>query len=254
MEELQQQILQFAPYLNEIRRRLYRLAIIFAGVFIVGFFSAGFVVAIPIKLFNLPHVIITTSSPFQYMSLSMDIGLFFAFLIVLPLCIYQLYAFLKSALTPKEQKLFISFIPLMFLLFIVGFFYGISTMYISFVEMAKLNTSVGLINMWDVGKFFSHMILTSTLLGLLFELPVVLTVLIRMGFVEVSYLIKKQRYAIVAIFVFVCLMPPTDALSITLMAIPLIVIYYATIFINRGYRSHPPLAGINQLTKEKIYV
>jgi sec-independent protein translocase protein TatC len=254
MEELEQQLLQYGPYMEEIRRRLYRLAIVFAGVFLVAFAAAGYIVALPIKLFHLPHVIIAVSSPFQYVTLSMDVGLFFAFLVLLPMFIYQLYSFLKSALTQREQKLFKRFIPLMFVLFLVGFCYGIGSMYIAFVEMAKLNTSIGLTNVWDVGKFLSQMILTSTLLGLLFEAPVILTILIRLDFVQVSYLIKKQRYAVVAIVAFVCLLPPTDALSITLMSIPLIVIYYATIFINRGYRPSRPRAETNQLIKEKIYV
>ena len=251
MEELHEQILEYATYLDEIRRRLYRMAIIFGAVFIVAFCAAGYIVAVPIKLFSQPHVIIAVSSPFQYVSLSVDVALFFALLATLPMFTYQLYAFLESALTPREQKMFRKFIPLMFVLFVLGFFYGMASMYVAFIEMAKLNTSIGLANFWDVGKFFSQMILTSTLLGFLFQTPVILTILIRLGFVQVSYLIKKQRYAVVIIFVFVSLLPPTDALSIILMSLPLVAIYYLTIFINRGYR--PEI--INQLTnKEKLYV
>lgn len=250
MEELQEQILQYGDYLDEIRRRLYRLSIIFGAVFIVAFCAAGYIVALPLRLFHIPNVSITVSSPFQYVTLSMDVAFFFALLVTLPFMVYQMYTFLKSGLTEKEQKMFRSFIPFMFILFLAGFFYGMASMYIAFVEMAKLNISIGLTNLWDVGKFFSQMIVTSSLLGLLFQTPIILTILIRLGFVKVSYLIKKQRIAVVVIFTFVCLLPPTDALSITLMAIPLIVIYYVTIFINRGYR--PEL--INQLTKEKIYV
>ena len=172
-------------------------------------------------------------------------------MIVLPMFIYQLYQFLKTALTAREQKMFKRFIPLVFVLFVVGFFYGIAYMYC-------LSGNGQIKHFHWPGEYVGcqqvlfQMIITSTLLGLLFEAPVVLTILIRLRVVSVSYLIKKQRYAIVGIFVFVSLLPPTDALSITLMSLPLVLLYYMTIFINRGYR--PEI--INQLTsnKEKIYV
>ena len=265
MEELQEQITQYTYYLEEIRRRFFRLLIVFILVFAAAFFGAGYIISLSIKLFRIPQVVLTASSPFQYLDLAMNVGFFFATLVILPMFIYQAYIFLKSALTKREQKIFRRFVPLIVILFLVGFFYGIASMYIAFIEMAKLNTSIGLTNMWDISKFFSQMLTTSTLLAILFQTPIILTILIRLGFVKVDYLIKKQRHAIAAIFIFVALLPPTDPVSLILMALPLLLLYYLTIIINRGYRNEFPLdADIslleikqltnNQLTKEKIYV
>ena len=162
----------------------------------------------------------------------MDVGFFFAIILTSPLLLYHLYQFLRPGLLPRERKIFFALIPIAALLFVIGFAYGFATMYCALDAVALVNISVGVINLWDMSLFMSQMILTSTLLGLLFEFPIVISFLIQLHVTSVEFLRAKRRHAIVIIFLFVGLLPPTDALSLVLMSAPLVAIYELTILFN----------------------
>ena len=76
------------------------------------------------------------------------------------------------------------------------------------------------------------MILTATLLGVIFEFPVIISFLIKINVLNVDFLRAKRRYAIVIIVIFVSLLPPTDAVSLIVMSAPLLVMYELTIIFN----------------------
>ncbi len=76
------------------------------------------------------------------------------------------------------------------------------------------------------------MAITSALLGLVFQIPIVITLLIRMDIVSVSFLKSKRRLVILLLCILVSLLPPTDGLSLIAMALPLYFLYELTILIN----------------------
>ena len=78
----------------------------------------------------------------------------------------------------------------------------------------------------------SQIILASTFLGLVFQFPIVLTFLIRIGLVKVAYLREKRTYAVAGMFIFVGFLPPPDIFSTIIQALPLIIIYELTIRVN----------------------
>ena len=238
MEGLQKYFVTYSKYFNEIRRRLFFLVKIFLGVFIVGFFITGPVIKLSIKYLAIKDVVIVTTSPFQLIDLAMSMGFFLASIVVAPFFVYHLYTFLRPGLLPKERKLFISLIPVSLLLFAIGFSYGFGTLYFAIETIAKLNITLGVVNYWDISKFVSEIVLTASLLGLIFEFPIVITFLIRIGVMNVAFLRSKRRHAIVIIFIFVSLLPPTDGLSLILMATPMVLIYELTILVNSRFGKH----------------
>lgn len=236
VERLKDFISKFTPYLEDIRRRLYLSSIVFAIFFAIGFFSTASIIQAILSIFQIKDVVIATTSPFQFADLSIDIGLFVAFLVSLPLFIYNIFAFLKPALSKKERRLFFSFIPVSVILFLAGFTYGFFIMYYALIVLAKINVHIGIQNIWDIGMFLTQIVLTSALLGALFQFPIVTTYIIRMGVLSVDLLRRKRRVAVFIIFVFTTLLPPTDGLSLLAMALPLIGLYEVTIFVNSKVR------------------
>ena len=222
----------YGEYLEDIRRRVYRIIIVFCVAFIAGFFSTASIVKVLVGFFKIKNALIVATSPFQLLDLAMSIGFFWALVITLPFFIQQTYAFLHSGLLKHERRLFIFLIPIAVLLFLVGFAYGFAVMYYALGIVAKLNVELGVTNLWDISEFISQIMITSVLLGVLFEFPLVLTFLIRMGVVDAKFLISKRRHAIVVILIFVALLPPTDGLSDIIMAAPLLLIYELTIWFN----------------------
>lgn len=91
--------------------------------------------------------------------------------------------------------------------------------------------------MWDISLFFSQIMLTSALMGILFQFPVVLTILERFGLVNTAILKKNRRWAIMGAFVIPALLPPTDGLSLIMMAIPIILLFEITILLNKESRN-----------------
>lgn len=228
-------ILKFTPYLDDIRSRLYKLAITFTVVFLIGFFSTRSILKFILTFFDIQNVIIATTSPFQFADLSINIGLFLSFVICCPILVYNIYMFLRPALTGKERLLFLSLIPLTIILFISGFSYGFFIMYYALVILAQINDFIGIQNIWDIGMFLSQIVSTATLLGVLFQFPIIFTFIIRSGVISVESLREKRRLSVLIIFIFTSLLPPTDGLSLIAMALPLILLYEFTIYANSKF-------------------
>lgn len=237
MEGFQRYVAVYGHYLEEIRRRLYRVVVLFCCAFVVGFFSTTNIVRWLVAVFKMSDATIVATSPFQLVDLAVSTGYFVALLCTTPYIVHQIYAFLREGLLEKERKVFLVLLPLVVLLFAVGFSYGFAVMYYALGIIATVNVELGITNFWDIGQFISLIMLTSAFLGLLFEFPIVLTLLIREGVVPVQFLIEKRRHAYVVILILVILLPPTDGLSAIVMSAPLVLIYELTIFFNSFGRS-----------------
>jgi|CXWK01.1.fsa_nt_gi sec-independent protein translocase protein TatC len=232
MEESQKKLKEYLPYVQDVFRRLYFIAIFFAVTFVIGFMSAGPAIRLLTQFFNFPGVILASTSPFQIVDLAMNIGLVLAFIVTIPLCLYHFYSFIGSGLRRGEKKLFFFFLPGIFILFFVGFAYSFYVMYFAMETLAQANTRFGIANLWDLGTFLTQIIGTSAVLGLMFEFPVVITMLVRFGVVTVDFLKKKRRYVVFGLILFTSFLPPTDGISLLMMATPLIVMYEGTIVYN----------------------
>lgn len=233
MTNVNQFFSEYSPYLEEIRKRIYFLAVSFLLVFVIGFFASGYIVKFLVGFFDINDVLITITSPFQFINLAVNIGLLSAIIIIFPLIIYFIFSFLKSALTLKERHIFIFTIPVSIFLFILGFSLGFFIMYYTLTVLAKINFNLGIANMWDISFFLSQVFLTASLLGIIFQFPVVLTVLIRIGLLGVESLKKKRRIIIAIAFIATALLPPTDGVSLLIMVLPIILLFEITLLINR---------------------
>lgn len=220
----------FYPYLDDIRQRVYGLAVIFLALFTIGFLSSGVLLRAVVLFFTIPGVSIVTTSPFQFVDLAMTIGILMALIGCIPLCVYHLYAFLKDCLHTRERFLFFLLLPASALLFALGFAYGFGVLYYALSAIAALNISLGTPNLWDIGRFLSQIGVSAALLGLLFQFPIILIFLLRGGIMSPDFLKSKWRHAIMIILIFTALLPPTDGLSLVIMVVPLIVLYVCVSF------------------------
>lgn len=234
VEWVSKTIEKYGPYLEDIRKRLYRTTIVFAVFFCVGFSGTASILRILLKIFKIENVVVSTTSPFQLANLSMDIGLFCAMSVAIPVAIYHFFAFASSALSPKEKRSLVIYLPVSLLLFIAGFSYAFFILYYSFDLLAVFGSKIGVQNIWDIGQFISQTYMTALLLGFIFQMPIILSVLIRLRIMSVEFLRQKRRIAYVLVVIFVSLLPPTDGLSLLVMSVPLIALYEASIFINRN--------------------
>jgi len=218
--------------LEDLRIQLYRGVILFVVVFLGGFLSAGVILKKFLSIIHLDQVTIATSSPFQFVDVSMDVGFFFAMMVFIPYIIYSSYAFILPALTKREKIKLLKSVPFSIGLFVAGFFYGFFILYYALELMASVNVSYGIANFWNISQFLSEIFITSALLGFVFEFPLLLALLIKLGIITTQTLKNQRRVAYFIIFVLVSLLPPTDGLSLIAMALPLVLLYEVTILLN----------------------
>ena len=238
METFHEKFSGYYEYFDNLRKRIYSIAVVFAIFFVIGFFEAGNILKYIISIFHLNSASIVTTAPFQFLDLATKIGLYTGLIFCLPLVLYHTYDFLKDGLKKSEKKLFFILLPISFVLFAMGFSYSLAILYFYLNSVSSINVAFGIQNMWDVSSFLSQIILASTFLGLVFQFPIVLTFLIRIGLVDVEYLREKRFYAIAGIFIFVGFLPPPDIFSTFIQALPLVLIYQITIWANSSYGRH----------------
>jgi sec-independent protein translocase protein TatC len=234
LEYFNKNIEKFLPYFEDLRNRLYKGAILFVVVFVGGFLSAGKIVKKLLEFIHIDGVTISTSSPFQFVNIAMDIGFFLAIVVSVPYIIYNFYVFLMPALTKIEKIKLLKSIPLSIILFIVGFSYGFFILYYSLELLASINISLGIANFWNISQFLSQILITAALLGLVFELPIFLTILIKLGVVTSQTLKDKRRIAYFLLACMTAILPPTDGISLIAMLLPLVLLYEVSILFNNN--------------------
>lgn len=233
MDELRKKLKEYSPYFQDLFRRIYIVTIFFIISFIAGFFLSAPIIRFLTGLFNFNDVVLAATSPFQLIDLAMSTGISFAIILSAPVFLYHFYAFIGGGLQKREKKVFFFLLPLVLLLFIFGFTYSFCILYFAIQTLANINTSLGVKNLWDISMFLSKIISTSALLGLIFEFPIVITLLIKLRFININFLKNKRRHAIFGMFILTSLLPPTDGISLLVMVLPLVVMYEATIVYNR---------------------
>ena len=230
---LQQTINKYSPYLLEIRKRLLLLVIIFTLASFVGFFYSEKIINYSLKVFQLSGVNIVFTSPFQFIDLAVNSAILTGIVVVFPLILVQALAFLKPALRKKEFRLVLSLLPFSIILFLGGFVFGVVVMrwVVLIFYQKSLELSIG--NFLDVSRFLSQMLTTSALMGLAFQYPVVITILIKLDVVTHQAVAKQRLWAYMASLAFAILMPPTDLLSMALLTIPLVILFELTLLLNK---------------------
>lgn len=232
LEEFKKNIKKFLPYLEDLRSRLYRGVILFVVVFVGGFLSARIILKKTLELIQIDKVTISASSPFQFIEVSMNIGYFLAIMVSIPYIMYSFYVFIMPALTRREKIHLIKSVPLSIALFIVGFSYGLFILYYALGILASINVGLGISNFWNIGQFLSQMLITSALLGLIFEFPILLTLLIKLGIITPQILKNNRKIAYFLSLFATALLPPTDIISLIAMTLPLVLLYEGTILLN----------------------
>jgi sec-independent protein translocase protein TatC len=202
------------------------------ATFVGGFLFAGQILKAALKLIKLDEVVIATTSPFQFVTVAMDVGFFLAIMVSAPYIVCSFYTFIAPALTRSERVGLLKSIPISLGLFVVGFLYGFGILYYSLGLFADINTGLGIANIWNISQFLSEIFITAALLGFIFEFPLLLTLLVKLRVITAQFLRDKRRIAYFCIFFITALLPPTDVLSLVAMVLPMVLLYEVTILLN----------------------
>lgn len=150
--------------------------------------------------------------------------------VAMPYLLTEIWLFIKPALTKKERKGVSGFVFVTTFLFIVGVSFGyfvIAPLAVNF--LATWTISADIQNTFRLGSYISMVVMLALSTGLVFQLPVIIYFLARMGIVTPLILKTYRKHAIVGVFILSALITPPDIFSQVLVAFPLIFLYELSI-------------------------
>ena len=165
----------------------------------------------------------------------MLICLLAALIVSAPILLYQLWRFVAAGLYEHEQKIVLRVMPFSLLLFASGFMFG-------YFVLAKISVQF-LIGYGDptlvdsrtaIGAYLGLLFMLLLVMGLVFQIPLVMTVLAAVGMVQPAFFRAKRRYFILAIFIVAAIITPPDYISQLLVAGPMLVLFEFGIWLASG--------------------
>lgn len=213
-------------HLTELRNRLIVTAIIFVLFFIVGFINVKSIYQFFVDDIDMQLTII---SPAEIIWIYFSLAALIAFAGTIPIISYQLWAFVSPALTSKEKRVSLAYIPGSLFLFVLGLVFG----YVVFIKLIfpfLLSLNDDMFNvMFTVERYFGFLIKITLPFAFLFELPIVTMFLTSLGILTPAFMIKNRKYAYFILIVVGVLITPPDFVLQIVVAIPLIIIYELSI-------------------------
>jgi sec-independent protein translocase protein TatC len=220
-------------HLIELRKRLVYALLGFVTVFAICFYFAkpifSFLIE-PTRAYGEPVVL----DIFEFFFVTVKLSAFLALIVGFPLIATQIWAFVAPGLYRHEQRAFRPFLiatPFMFYLGCVVMYYVVMPYVLNF--MLAFYTPPDIKASLRASDYLERVLQLVFAFGFAFEVPVLLTLLVRVGIVSVEGLKSKRRYAIVIAFIIAAVLTPPDVVSQLALAIPLIIFYEASILIGR---------------------
>ena len=217
----------------EVRKRLFFTVSVFVIGMIGGFVYCQKIIKFLVTALSLNGINIIFTSPFQFINLSISTGVFVGLLAAFPLIILQFLSFLKPALRPKEYKMTLGFLPFSIVLFITGFAFGALIMKWQIQIFLSQSVSLGIGNMLDVSRLLSVVLITSAFMGVAFEFPIILLILMRLKILKHQQLSKLRPWVYLGSFIFAVLLPPDSILADVLLTLPLVILFEITLILNK---------------------
>jgi sec-independent protein translocase protein TatC len=216
----------FMEHLGELRTRIMRaLYGLLAGTLIALPFSQRIVDWLARPVTKLGYELVFTA-PAEAFWVQMKVGLIAGVFIAAPVILWQVWAFISPGLHQHEKKYAVPFVIVGSVMFVLGGIFSLFVVTPYALTFLLGYARPGLKPMITIQNHIDFLLKFTLAFGAVFELPLALTLLARMGVVTAKMLAKNRKYAILGAFIAGAILTPTpDAFNQSLMAGPLILLY-----------------------------
>ena len=231
----------FTSHFTELRSRLIKSLILIFVIFIVSYIFAEYIYnflvepyADAVKDDQVPRRLIFTALHETFITY-LKVAFFAAIFLGSPILLIQIYKFIAPGLYKNEKKAILPYListPILFLLGGILVYYLIMPLAIKFFlsfETTGISTSLPIQLEAKVNEYLSLIMKLIFAFGLSFQLPVVLSLLARIGFIDSTFLRERRKYVVVIIFAFAAILTPPDPITQIGLALPLLLLYELSI-------------------------
>ena len=217
-------------HLNELRRRLTWSAVSIFTLTVIAFVFHQQILLILMEpagdFTDLPHSKPIYTDLTEFLGIAMKASLLVGVFASLPFLLWQMVMFVSPGLNPTERRYLFVLMPLSLFVFFIGALFGYFVLFPPAVRFLITFGSDVAVPMIRIGNYVNLMLSLLFWMGIVFELPIILFFLSRIGVVGPRFLARNRRWAIVLSFILGALITPTlDPINQALVAGPIIVLY-----------------------------
>ncbi|MCM3537978.1 twin-arginine translocase subunit TatC [Priestia endophytica] len=221
---------ELIEHLNELRQRIIKILFTFIIALVTAFIFVEDMYNWLVRDLDGKLAIL---GPGDILWVYMIISTICAIAFTIPVAAYQAWRFVKPALTREESMVTLSFIPGIFVLFITGISFGYFVLFPTVLGFLT-SLSIGQFEtMFTAEEYFRFMLHLSLPFGFLFEMPLVVMFLTRLGILNPMRLAKARKLSYFALIVVSVLITPPDFISDILVIVPLLLLYELSITISK---------------------
>ncbi len=229
----------FLEHLEDLRWMLIKMIVVLGSAMILSFFFAAELMDVMIRplarVTDNPEDFLRTLQVTGGFTLAMKLAFYAGIVLSAPVLMYFLGQFLLPALTEREKRLlrpsFVGGAGLFIAGVALAYFVVIPAGLKFFIEF---NNDLGIRSEWTINSYTGFVSQMMLAFGICFELPLVILILAKLGIVTHEFLRQKRPYVIVIIMIVSAVVTPTaDPVNMTLLALPMALLYEACVWIAR---------------------
>jgi sec-independent protein translocase protein TatC len=227
--------LSLVEHLDELRHRIVVCLVIFAVALALAFWQNHLLLEIASNPLPANHKKLITFGVTEPFTTTLTVSAYGAAILAAPFILWQLYAYILPAFSPAEKRVVLPILLLFPFLFIAG---------VAFSYFAVMPAAVHfLLNFNDeqfnvqvrASDYYSFFSMTMLAGGLIFQLPMAILAVTRLGIVSVQQITKNRRYAYLVIAIVAAALPGVDPVSMLIEMVPLLVLFELSILLARWF-------------------
>jgi sec-independent protein translocase protein TatC len=243
--------LSLVEHLDELRSRIIVCIVVFGVALALCFWQNHILLEIASGPLPSDHKKLITFGISEPFTTSITVAAYGAIIISLPFILYQAYAYLLPAFSDSERRVVLPIMLMAPILFLAGLAFGYFAVLPAAVKFllgfndSQFNVQV---RARDYYSFFSTTMLAC---GLVFQLPLAILAVTRLGIVKIEQLTSNRRYAYLIISIIAAALPGVDPVSMIIEMVPLLVLFELSILLAKAFRSKEAGGSAEPSTQEQ---
>ncbi len=221
-------------HLEELRKTIFKVLMVVLVATGVGLYFVDPLLVIlkaPLDAMILESkVALNQAGPFDGVMIKMKVGILAGVVVSLPVVILLIWSFISPGLKKKERDAFWWVFSSISVLFVSGIIAGYFGLFVVMPILVSFGVE-GAQNLWRLREYVDFVFMWLLGAGLVFQLPLIIVIMVKLGLVKIATLKKSRKYAVVVSFIISAIITPTpDAITQCIIAVPLYLLYEIGVF------------------------